>query len=313
MAHILLTGDGFQAAHFARLEAAGHTLEHHRSIDPDRLQGVLADADGYVMGGDEYVDDVALRRAHHLRVVSFVGVGFGAFMDVAALGRRAIAIRNTPGATSGAVAEATVGLAIGARRRLFALNAALKRGGSIDARTQDFSGAVVGIVGMGGIGSRVARILRRGFDQPVLYTSRSPRPELERELGLEHAPLFEVVGRSDVLIVAVPTTAETVALIGPPLLAACKPGIVIVNPASHHLVDHAAMLAALFDGQVATFVQDGLPPEDVVPAVRGLKAMDDGRVILIPHALAKTPQAWDRTVELAVANVTTFFETAGSP
>ncbi|CAN7428226.1 NAD(P)-binding domain-containing protein [Phyllobacterium sp. LjRoot231] len=307
MAHIILTGTGFTPTHFMCLEAAGHSCGHHFAPDRKQLLSALPQADGYILGGDEFLSAELLKEAPRLRIISFVGTGFGNFLDEKAARNQAINIINTPGTNSLSVAEAAVGAAIAGRRNLYALNSSVKAGQAISLWSEDITGSSVGIIGMGNIGTRIARIFRMGFNLPVIYTSRSRKQFVEVELGISYAASEEIASQVDILFLTVPSTQDTYRMINSSFLRACKPNLTIVNPASPSLIDYEAIESALLDGRVRIFVQDGYPSESEDPAIRRLNAMGNDRVVIFPHSFAKTPRTWQRTVDQAVDNIITFF------
>ena len=129
---------------------------------------------------------------------------------------------------------------------------------------RELSGSVVGIVGLGRIGSRVAELLR-GFDVTLLCTSRSPHPEQEARLGAERVPLDELLARSDFVTLHVPLGPETRHLIDDAALDRMKPGAVLVNTSRGGLVDSAALARALEEGRLFAAGLDVYEHEPDVP------------------------------------------------
>jgi phosphoglycerate dehydrogenase-like enzyme len=303
---VLLTGGGYDPAHLARLAGLGFEVVHREEIGPAELAELLPTIDAYVLGGDERLDAELLGRAERLRVISFVGTGFGDFIDAEAAARGNIAIRNTPGVASPAVVEHTMGMLLGLVRGLFAHNDAVKRGGTAPGSTPELSSLTVGIVGLGDIGTRVARTLRLGFGARVCYASPTPKPALEAELGLERLELPELFAGVDAVVLLASTSPATIGLVGEELLAGSDRPILLVNTAGARLVDPVALRAALERGRVTAAAFDGYWIEPL-PAVAddpyGLLGFPDARFVVTPHVAAKTPQTWQRMVGLAVDNL----------
>ena len=303
---VLLTGGGYDPADVARLSGLGFEVVHREVISLDELEALIPSVDAYVLGGDERLDAGLLDRAARLRVISFVGTGFGDFIDTEAAARRSIAIRNTPGVASPAVVEHTIGLLLGLARGLFAHNDAVKRGGTPPGSTPELSSLSVGIVGLGDIGGRVARALRGGFGVDVTYASRTRKPALEAELGLRHRELRELFAEVDAVLLLTSVTPETAGFVGEELLGASDRPILLVDTAAARLVDPAALRAALDRGRVRAAAFDGYWIEPL-PAVAddpfGLLGYPDGRFVVTPHVAAKTPQTWNRMVAMAVDNL----------
>ncbi|MCY3675475.1 MAG: 2-hydroxyacid dehydrogenase [Paracoccaceae bacterium] len=304
MAKVLFTGTGYENRHFASIEQAGHQwcfLED--SLNYKALSVLVTDVHGYVLGGDEFVDTSLLDLASQLRAISFVGVGYQNFIDAEAAKVRGISLLNTPGATSNAVAEATIGLIIAARRRLFWLNDLGKAGHSGDLRSADLTNATVGIIGLGSIGQAVASFLRLAFNMRVIYWSRSRKQDAEVTFGLEFITLDKLAFEADIVVTCMASEPETVGIINVDFLSNCRNGVIIVNPASHKLIDHNAMCESLISEKVSCFAQDDVPSVSDVPAVVDLQKMGNDRVILLPHATAKTPGSWNKTLDQAVENI----------
>lgn len=303
---VLLTGPGYTDEHVRSLERQGWSVAQHDAIDGAELDKLLPELDAYVLGGDERLDARRLELAVNLRAVSFVGTGYGDFVDGTAADRLDIEIRSTPGVGSPAVAEHTVGMLLGLVRGLYAHNDTVKRGGAAVGPTVELSQLTVGIVGLGDIGTRVARILRTAFNAPVLYASRSRKPDLESELGLGFRPLIGLCGEADVVVTLALTSEETAGLLGPEAFAAMRLGTFLVNTAGARLVDPAALRGAIEDGTVAAAAFDSYwiePPPAPADDPYGLLALGDDRFVVTPHVAAKTTGTWTRMVDQAVANV----------
>lgn len=306
MKRILLTGDGYTREHFERLQALGFEVIHEVEIDPQRFWELLPTLDAHVLGGSERLDADALARASKLRLVSFVGTGYGAFVDEAAARRRGIAVLNTPSVMAQAVAEHTVGLLIGLARGLFAQNEAVKRATLSQPPALELAGMAIGIVGMGAIGERVAKILTTAFGCKVSYASRSQKPTLEHQLGLEFVSLDELFSSCNAVVLLVPTTPETRNMVDESRLSAARSGLFLVNTASASLVEPGALRKALESGKVAAAAFDGYwtePLPEPASDPYGLLSLPDKLFVVTPHTAAKTDGTWSRMVAMAVDNV----------
>jgi phosphogluconate 2-dehydrogenase len=287
----------------------GWAVNHNPVIDAATLRATLPNVDAYVLGGDERLDASALSFAHHLALISFVGTGYGSFIDEDAARSRSIAIRSTPGVMTIAVAEHTMGLLLGLVRGLFRQNEAVKRSGSWET-TRELRTLTVGIVGLGSIGTRVAQLLRRGFASRVIYTSRTRKPDLEADLGLTFVDAHTLFSAADAVILLAPTTPETVGAFGADYLLRMKAGSFLVNTASAGLVDPTALSEALRSGRVSAAAFDGYWIEPLpAPASDpfGLLTLPDGQFVVTPHTAAKTIGTWDAMIDAAVQNLVLFF------
>jgi phosphoglycerate dehydrogenase-like enzyme len=163
------------------------------------------------------------------------------------------------------------------------------------------SGRTLGLVGVGAIGTEVAR-RALAFDVEVLAHRRqdapAPLPGIELVTHLPH-----LLGRADHLVIAAPATPDTHHLIGAAALAACKRGVHIVNIARGSLIDQDALRAALDDGRVARASLDTVEPE---PLPEGHWLYGHPRVYLSPHISWSAAGTMTRTFELFVENLGRF-------
>jgi phosphoglycerate dehydrogenase-like enzyme len=156
------------------------------------------------------------------------------------------------------------------------------------------AGRVVGLVGLGHIGTLVAEYLRP-FGATVLYTRRTRHPDVEERLGISYATLDELMSRADLLSLHLRETAETRHLIGAGVLARAKPGLFIVNTARGALIDEDALVAGLESGRIAGAALDVFVRE---PLAEDHPLRRLGNVILTPHlAAGSRDEAWlDREI-----------------
>lgn len=303
---ILITGRGFQQPHLDMLLAAGLQIEYVPVIAQGHLLELLPEVDGYILGGDERLGADEIRLASRLRLISFVGTDAGNFVDESAAEAHGIVVLRTPAVMASAVAEHTVGLVIGLCRGLFAQNDGVKRTCRWSLPTNELADIDVGIVGMGAVGSRVAKVLSGGFGCRLRYYSRSRKNELERDLSLRFTELRELFASSAVVILLLPTSPETINLVDSSLLSIVPTGMFLVNTAGATLVDPRALLAALLSGQVQSAAFDGywieplpMPKDDPY----GLLSLPDDKFVVTPHAAAQTVGTWTRMLDMAVTNV----------
>jgi glyoxylate reductase len=210
------------------------------------MEGLLVDA-------IDPVDREVIEAAPQLRVISSMGAGYDN-VDMHAANERGILVCNAPGFSTDNVADHTFGLMIAIARRMIEHNRLLRAGRYHDVHSQVIfghrvSGATLGIVGLGTIGAAVAR-RARAFDMPVLYASRSPKPDLEAELELERVDLDDLLRRSDFVSLHTELNAETAGMIGERELSLMKSTAVLVNTSRGSVVDTDALTAALREGRI---------------------------------------------------------------
>jgi len=288
------------------LVAAGLVVDQHRAdappSRPELLAGV-ADASALLCLLTDRVDAEVLDAAPRLQIVANLAVGFDN-VDVAAATERGVVVTNTPDVLTEATADLTWALLLAAARRV-GEGERLVRAGHWDgwSPTQlvglPVAGRTLGIVGLGKIGSAVAR-RARGFAMTVLYRNRRPLgPAVEEELGVRGVGLDELLERSDIVSLHAPLNDESRHLIDAAALARMRSSAILVNTARGPLVDEAALVDALRGGTIAGAGLDVFEREPALAA--GLAACENA--VLVPHLGSATTAARGAMVRLACANI----------
>ena len=249
------------------------------------------------------VDEALLEAAGpQLRVVANFAVGHDN-VDLDACRRRGVAVTNTPDVLTNATAELALALALAAARRFTEAEADLRggrwRGWDPGAYLGlELTGATFGVVGMGRIGRRYAELVV-GFAGEILYASRTPKEDAERELGVRRVALEEIFRRADVVSLHLPATGETTGLVGPRELSAMKPEAILVNTSRGPLVDSRALARALRDGEIGGAGLDVYEHEPDVPT----ELLEAPRCVLLPHIGSATTRSRDGMARLVAENV----------
>jgi glyoxylate reductase len=264
---------------------------------------VFQSIDGLFTYGHPMVDAAVLGQMPRLKVISNFGVGVD-HIDLDAARRRGIPVGNTPHILDGAMADMTFTLLLAAARNLvvgerYARSAAFTHYDPTILLGTEVHGATLGIVGMGNIGRQVAR-RASGFDMTVLYHNRSRNLQAEAQLGATYATLPELLRQADFVTLNLPLTAKTRGIIGREQLAMMKPMAILINVARGGVVDHAALVEALEQGQIAGAALDVTEPEPL-PRDHPLLRMDN--VIVAPHLGSATRQTRRAMAQLAVDNL----------
>jgi lactate dehydrogenase-like 2-hydroxyacid dehydrogenase len=235
-------------------------------------------------------------------VVANVAVGYDN-VDVDACRRHEVVVTNTPGVLTDATADLAFALLLMATRRL-GEGERLVRSGTRWSWSFDFhlgtgiQGKTLGIVGLGQIGTAVAR-RGRAFGMEIAYTGRRRAdPTLERELGCASLPLDELLSSSDVVSLHCPLTAETRHLIDDRRLRLMRPTAFLVNTTRGPVVDEAALVDALRGGTIAGAGLDVFEREPEVHP--GLLELEN--VVLLPHLGSATVETRGAMAELAARN-----------
>jgi len=160
------------------------------------------------------------------------------------------------------------------------------------------AGQTLGVVGMGAIGSAVAR-RARGFDMDVQYFNRHPNPAAEADTGARLVGFDELLASSDFVSLHAPLNDQSRHLIDADALAAMRPTAVLINTARGPLVDEVALVEALRTGQIAAAGLDVF--EDEPRLAPGLTELDN--VVVLPHIGSATTATRAAMVDLACANI----------
>jgi glyoxylate reductase len=247
------------------------------------------------------VDDEFLDAAGaDLRGVCNVAVGFDN-IDLAACARRGVVVTNTPGVLDDATADLAFALILAARRRLGEGERLVREGkpwqwGMGFMVGHDLRGGQLGIVGLGGIGTRVGA-RGRGFGMEVSYFGRRESRHAA-ELEATRLDLDELLATSDVISLHTPLTPETRHLIGAREFGLMKPTATLVNTARGAVVDEAALVEALRERRIAGAGLDVFEDEPNVHP--GLLEVEN--VILLPHIGSATVETRATMAELAARN-----------
>lgn len=260
------------------------------AVDPH-----LAAVRGLLVTGQAPVDATLLGRLPRLQVVSLRAVGYDR-VDVPACTERGVAVCTTPGVLDGAVADLTALLILGImRRRPWAAYAAT--GSTAAVLGHDVRGRTLGVIGMGRIGSAVARTMVAGFEMEVLYTSRTDAALFPAG---ERVTLEELLARSDVVTLHRPLAPGSSALIGERELSLMKPSAHLVNTSRGGLIDEPALVRALVDGRIAGAALDVTCVEPL-PADHPLWSTPN--VLLTPHVGSATVETRHAMAAMAVDNL----------
>jgi lactate dehydrogenase-like 2-hydroxyacid dehydrogenase len=234
--------------------------------------------------GDLFSAEVfAAAGAPRARLLANFGVGYN-HIDVAAARAAGLEVTNTPGAVTDATADIALTLMLMSARRA-GEGERLVRAGRWQGwhPTQllglHLSGKTLGVVGMGRIGQAIARRAHLGFGMEVVYHTRTPRPLPDLPAARALPGLHEVMEAADVVAVAVPASPATHHLIDAAALAAMRPHARLVNISRGDVIDEAALIEALKTGRIGGAGLDVYEHEPHVP--EALRALEN--VVLLPH------------------------------
>jgi glyoxylate reductase len=244
----------------------------------------------------EPVDRSTLELLPNLRVVANYGAGYD-LVDVHACRERGVTVTNTPGVTTAATADLTLGLVLAVRRRIVAGDRFVRSGrwgsGWADEplKGDEVAGATLGIVGLGRIGRAVAQ-RAAGFELRVLHTRRSPDGDPS------FRPLDELLAEADVVSLHVPLTEDTRGFIDARRLALMRDGACLVNTSRGQVIDEPALVAELVSGRLRAGLDVFANEPDVPVELFGLD-----NVVMTPHLGTATQATREAMTRVLVDNL----------
>lgn len=277
------------------LREAGFDLRMPENVesafDEDQLIAAGQEADALVPTVGDPVTGRVLEACPNLKIVAQYGVGYDN-IDVETARRLGIPVTNTPGVLTNATADFTMALLLAVARRILSADRHVREGRFKQWETTlllgtDLTDKTLGIVGLGRIGGAVAR-RALGFGMEILYHNRRrANPTVERETAARYVSLDELLEASDVVSLHCPLNEDSFHLIDAEAFRKMKPTAFLINTARGAVVDEAALVEALSDGEIAGA---GLDVFEEEPAVHpGL--LEQERVVLAPHLGSATVEA----------------------
>ena len=258
--------------------------EEPRPPTREELIEHVKDKDGLLCLLTDKIDKEVLDAGSKLRVISTYSVGYD-HIDVEEATKRGIYVTYTPGVLTDAVADHAWALLLAIARRVVEADNCVRQGCWKIAWAPDFMlgtdvyGKTLGIIGLGRIGTAVAR-RAKGFNMRVLYYDKVKKVDKEKELGVEYRPLDEVLKESDFVVISVVLTKETYHMIGERELKLMKPSAYLINIARGAIVDTNALVKALKEGWIAGAALDVYEKE---PLPKDSPLYELKNVYLTPH------------------------------
>ena len=288
------------------LERAGHQVEvWPGELPPSRdvLANRLESAAALLTMVTDGIDADLMGAAPGLRIIANMAVGYDNVSPSDA-NEAGIWLTNTPGVLAETTADLAFALLMDAARNLTASDRDTRAGGwktwsPTAFLGQDVYRATLGIVGLGEIGEAMAR-RARGFSMRILYASRTRKPAVESNLGLEWRSFEEVLVSSDFVSLHVPLTPETRHLISHRELALMKPGAILVNTTRGAVVDQDALVASLRSGHLGGAALDVTDPEPL-PLDHPLFALPNA--VITPHIGSASLATRAKMAEMAALNI----------
>ena len=269
----------------------------------DQLRAALPQAQG-LLGASLKLDAQWLDLAPKLEAIASVSVGIDNY-DLDYLTARHILLTNTPDVLTETTADTGFALILASARRVVELAIRVRNGqwqkniGPEHFGT-DVHGKTLGIIGMGRIGEALAQRGHFGFGMPVIYHSHSPKPAVEARFGARYRSLRALLQEADFICLTLPLTAETQGLIGAEQFALMRTDSIFINISRGKVVDEAALIHALQQGQIRGAGLDVFEREPLDPA-SPLLTLDN--VVATPHIGSATIETREAMARCAVDNL----------
>ena len=287
---------------YQRLRTCDHQLHDSLPGTPQELAARIGDAEALIniRASSRFSADV-LAQCRALRLISIWGTGTD-HVDLNSARARGITVTNTPAVSAIAVAEHTLSLMFAVAKQTIAVDRLVRAGEWPRAMVQQLHGRTLGLIGTGAIGREVAR-LAKAVGMSVIAWTFNPEGTFCEWVSFE-----DVFRRADVVSVHVRESPDTRGMIRREHFESMKPAGIFINTARGRIVVEADLAAALRDGRIAGAGLDVFEIEPL-PADSPLRVLPN--VVLTPHAAGITPEATERGLALAIANVLNFW--AGTP
>jgi glyoxylate reductase len=261
------------------------------------------EVDGLLSLLTDTIDAELMDAAPRLKVVSNYAIGYDN-VDVEAATERGIMVCHTPGVLTDTTADFAFTLLACVARRVVEASEYVREGrwktwGPMLCLGYDLHGATLGLVGLGRIGSGVAK-RATGFDMRVLYHDVSRQPSREEELGLTYVDLETLLRESDFVSLHTPSTPETHHMMGREQFTMMKSTAILINTSRGQVVDEKALYEALVSGGIAGAGLDVTDPE---PILRDDPLLTLDNCVVVPHIASASVATRTMMATMAAENL----------
>ena len=256
-------------------------------LKPEEIIPIIGDYDALAVRSQTKVTADIIKAGKKLQVIGRAGVGVDN-IDVKEATRQGIIVVNAPTGNTISAAEHTIALMLSLARNIPQANTVLKSGvwKRSDFMGTEIRGKTLGIIGLGNVGSEVAR-RARGLEMRLIARDPFISADHAHNLQVELVPLKKLLKESDFITLHTKLTASTKGLIGAKELALVKPTVRIINTARGALIDEEALAKAVKEKRVAGAAIDVFPTEPTTESI----LFEDNNIIVTPHLGASTTEA----------------------
>jgi len=281
----------------------GIEVDYKPTIGRDELLQCVGQYDALVVRSRTKVDRQVLEKGTKLKLVARPGTGLDN-VDVEFAKSKGIAVVNSPESLVEAVAEHVVLLMLALSRKLPAADASMRahrwEKGSFEGR--ELKGKVLGIVGLGRIGRRIAEIARAMQMSVLFYDVITIPPDVVASLQARVVSLDELFQTSDYVTLHVPMTPDTAHMVSQKRLSEMKARAYLINTSRGGVIDEAALTAALKEGKLAGAALDVFETEPPSGPI-----LDAPNTILTPHIGGQTEEAQSDAISVVGQKIRAFF------
>ncbi|MFH0763436.1 MAG: phosphoglycerate dehydrogenase [Candidatus Omnitrophota bacterium] len=272
-------------------------VDVNTKLTPDELKKAIRDYDALLVRSATKVTKDVISAADKLKIIGRAGVGLDN-VDVEAASKKGIIVVNTPGGNTMSTAEHTFSMMLALSRNIPQADLSMKKGEWERKKFMgvELYGKTLGIVGLGRIGTEVAK-RAISFDMKVIAYDPYLSAEKAKELGIEPVDLNRIFKESDYITVHTPLTDETKHMISEKEFGLMKKGVRLLNCARGGIIDEEALVKAIESGKVAGAAFDVYEEEPP----KNSKFLKLDKVVLTPHLGASTEEA-QVNVAIDVAN-----------
>ena len=285
----VLVSDPLEKEGISILEAEKEiTVDVKTKLTPDQLKEAIKDYDAIIVRSSTKVTKDVIEAGNKLKVIGRAGVGLDN-VNLEAASLKGVIVVNAPAGNTISTAEHTMSMIMALSRNIPQAYASLKSGQWDRKKFMgvELYGKTLGIIGLGRIGSEVAK-RSDSFGMKVIAYDPFLSPEKASELKIEPVTLDDLFKRSDYITVHAPLTEETKYIIGKTTIAKMKKGVKIVNCARGGIINEEDLAAAISEGKVSGAALDVFEKEPPAPTNPLLKL---DKVIMTPHLGASTEEA----------------------
>lgn len=292
----------------AGLKEQGHDFVYYdeKTTDPEELVRRSRDSDIVLIANNPYPTEV-IEKLDNLKMLSVAFTGID-HVGTEECKKRGIMICNAAGYSDQTVAELIIGMAVDAMRNIKKGDMAVRNGKTSEGLGgREICGRTVGIIGLGKIGLRTAKLFL-AFGANVIAYNRSEKEEA-KELGIRYVPLDHLLRESDIISLNMPLNEETKGFIGKEQIAMMKQDAVFINCARGPIVDNVSLAEALNEGKLGFVCADVFDMEPPLPEDYPLLSAKN--TLLTPHQAFISEEAMLRRAKIVFDNVYAYLQ--GNP